>query len=266
MHESKNAHARRPFRERLKNSEPLLGAFISAPSAELAEICAFSGFDFVVLDCEHGAIGLTDAAHMIRAARATGIAVLIRPCDVTKSAISPMLDAGADGIIAPQIGSADQARALVAECKYPPQGRRGVAFYARAHGFSREIHWDGLTSANRNVVVGAMIETPQGVDHALDICSVDGLDLVLFGSQDLSAQLGEGAHNAHALAEAQQKIDAAARQAGIQIAAGASSGEIARQRFASGYSVVITGLLGMIRADTSRFVDAARTDPPASDG
>ncbi|MGK6307309.1 HpcH/HpaI aldolase family protein [Variovorax sp. DT-64] len=268
MYRGIDAHCRDRFHARLKDGEPLLGAFISVPSAELAEICASSGFDFIVLDCEHGSIGLADVAHMIRAAQAAGISTLVRPCEITKTAISKVLDLGADGIIAPQISTAHQARELVAECKYPPLGKRGVAFYVRAHEFANDVNWDDLKNANTNVVVGAMIETPQGVEHAQDICNVEGIDFVLFGSQDFSAQLGDGADSAPAVVKAQQHIDAAARRAGIRVAAGAADGEMARRRFASGYSVVITGLLSMIRSGTARFVVAARSNEsdPQADG
>jgi len=126
---------RKLFRQRLLSGEKLLGAFCPAPSPELIEVAAFAGFDFTVIDAEHGPITIADVVHMVRAGHSADVPVMVRVPEYSADFIMRSLDAGADGIMVPQVETAEEVQRLFAAMHYPPAGVRGLAFYARAHHF-----------------------------------------------------------------------------------------------------------------------------------
>ena len=131
------------LKARMRDRQALTGAFVPAPSPELVEIAAHAGYDFVVLDAEHGP-GFRRHHHMIRAAQAVGVPVLVRVPTASKEFIGRVLDSGADGILVPQVSSVEEARAAVSQALYPPAGTRRCV-RARAYGYTR--HWKRLGRA-----------------------------------------------------------------------------------------------------------------------
>lgn len=242
--------------QRLRQREFLTGAFVSAPSPELVEIAALSNFDFAVLDAEHGPFAIGEITHLVRAGQAVNLPVLVRVPEPTKEFILRALDAGSAGIIAPQIESADDARVFVAQTRYPPEGVRGAAFYARAHGFSARSGDDIIATANREVVAGALIESPRGVANAAEISAVPGVDFILVGPTDLAVNIGGP--------DAQKKVsDAVAVLPGIvgatiPIAIGAPDPAAAEKFRAQGYSVIVTGLLPLLLRQARLYVSGCR--------
>ncbi len=176
------AETRMPFDDRLRgmlaSGEPLRGMFVGLPAPALVEMCAYAGFDFVVIDNEHGSADLQTTENMLRAARASGIVPIVR---CLQHDIARVLDLGTSGVQVPMIGTAQEAQDLVRRVRYPlPGGRggqRGVAFSNRAAGYGAFGGADHIRRSNDGIGIVAMIETPEGVANAFEIASVDGTDL-----------------------------------------------------------------------------------------
>lgn len=186
------------FRQRLLAKEMLIGTLVSIPSAEIVELLSFSGFDWLFLDAEHGAYGPTEIVSMLQAAH--DCPCLVRIPGPDEAWIKKVLDAGASGIIVPQICSAQQAREVINYAKYPAQGKRGVGL-GRAHKYGREFS-SYLQNANQETVIVLQAENQQALDNIEAIATVDGVDAILIGPYDLSASLGQTGDVAHPTVQA----------------------------------------------------------------
>lgn len=186
---------RMPFdsrlRPRLASGDRLRGIFIGLPSPALVEMCAFAGFDFVVIDNEHGSSDLQTTEHMLRAARATGILGIVR---CLTHDVPRVLDIGASGVQVPMIGNVREAEELVKMVRYPlpggQGGSRGSAFSTRAAGYGAFGGPAHTRRSNDGIGLIAMIETPEGVANAFEIASVPGIDAVFVGPNDLAHTMG----------------------------------------------------------------------------
>jgi 4-hydroxy-2-oxoheptanedioate aldolase len=180
--------------ELLRGSRPLLGMFVGIPSPALVEMCGHAGFDFVIVDNEHGPAGIESTEHMLRAARGAGIIPVVRTLEAD---ILRILDIGASAIQVPQVNTAEQARRIVAAAKYPPVGNRGAAFSTRAAGygfFGGDAH---IKASNEGTSVIVMAETRTAIENIDEIVAVPGVDAVFFGPNDLSFSLGHPGQMQH---------------------------------------------------------------------
>lgn len=169
------------------SSQPLYGLFCSTPAALSVELIAAAGYDFVVIDLEHTLIGPDLLASMLLAARAAGIAALVRVAAPHQAAQA--LDAGAEGIVFPRIRSEQAARDAVRLCHSAPHGERGLNA-TWLSGFGRDDLVSALGAARERTIVVAMIEDLEGIEQADAIAAVDGVDVLLEGAADLSQSLG----------------------------------------------------------------------------
>jgi 4-hydroxy-2-oxoheptanedioate aldolase len=180
---------------RIKRGERLRGIFNGLPSPAVVEMCGYAGFDFVVLDNEHGSADLQMTENMLRAARASGIPAVVRCFEAD---IARTLDMGASGVMVPMVGTAAQARALVQRVRYPAPagepggGQRGVAFSCRAAGYGAFGGASHTARSNDGIVLIVMLETPQALEHAAEIAAVPGVDALFIGPNDLSHSMGYG--------------------------------------------------------------------------
>lgn len=166
---------------------PLYGLFCSTPAALTVELIAAAGYDFVVIDLEHTLIGPDRLASMLLAARAAGIAALVRVA--APHQVAQALDAGAEGIVFPRICSEQAARDAVRLCHFAPHGERGLN--ATWHSdYGRDDLVTAFEAARECMLVVAMIEDPEGIEQADAIAAVDGVDVLLEGAADLSQWLG----------------------------------------------------------------------------
>lgn len=182
------------LRPALSQGTALHGLFCGLPLPALVEMAAFAGFDFVVIDNEHGMASFETTEHLLRAARASGILPIVRCFEAD---ISRVLDAGASGIKVPMVQTPEQAERIAQMMRYPRppdqlglSGRRGSAFSTRAAGygvFGGPGHTD---RSNQHLALIAMVETPQAVDAAAEIASVEGVDAVFIGPNDLAHSMG----------------------------------------------------------------------------
>lgn len=173
----------------LRSGRRLRGVFNGLPSPAIVEMCSYAGFDFIIFDNEHGCADLETTENMLRAARASGIAPVVR---CFASDLPRVLDMGAGAVQVPMVDSAEQARALVQQVRYPPVGRRGSAFSPRAAGYGAFPGAAHTRLSNEGIALIVMIETPQGVAQAGEIAAVAGIDAVFVGPNDLSHAMGFG--------------------------------------------------------------------------
>ncbi|HYW45389.1 MAG TPA: aldolase/citrate lyase family protein [Bryobacteraceae bacterium] len=178
------------LRAKMSSQEFVIGTFLEIPSPTLVELLGLAGFDFVVIDREHGCIGLRDTEELIRASLSTGISPMVRVPTCEPAAIAAPLDMGAAGVHVPQISSAEMARAAVRSCKYHPLGERGLQPYVRAASYRAYETSEYLAEANKDTCVVAHIEGQAAVADLDAILQVEGLDVAFIGPYDLSQSLG----------------------------------------------------------------------------
>ena len=183
--------------EFLNEKRELLGLFCGITSPALVEMAGFAGFDFVVIDNEHGPAGIETTEHMIRAARCGNVIPIVRVSGANQQEILRTLDVGASGIQVPQVNTADQARSVVAAAKYPPAGNRGLAFSPRAAGFGFFGGAAHVQASNEQTVVITHIETMEAVANLDAMLDVGGLDVVFIGPTDLSVSMGYPGNPSH---------------------------------------------------------------------
>lgn len=236
----------------------LLG-WLAIPSSFSAEAMAASGWDMMLVDMQHGLIGYRDMVAMVTAITGCGVGAMVRPPVADFGMIGRALDAGAVGVICPMIESREDALRLVCEAKYPPVGRRSWGPARQRALLAPDAY--SPSEANRTVLTMAMIETRAAVDALDEICSVDGIDALFVGPNDLSISLTNGERDVeHPLvAEAMSEILAAARRHGKFAGAFANTTEIARRYVADGFSLVAIGSdLGFMKAGAKAAIAQVR--------
>ena len=188
------------MRDKWQRGEPVLGPFVQLSAPGEVEIFAFVGFDFVIVDLEHGAINLETAENMIRAAHAQGIVPIVRPLANRTELIVQALNIGAAGVLVPHVDSAAEARAAVAATQFRPQGiqrlddrdmfKRGVCPFVRAADYSAAKGPAYYTDANDTIISGILLEGQSAYDELDEILDIEALDLILVAPYDLSQSLG----------------------------------------------------------------------------
>ena len=207
------------FREALQKERPLYGLWQGIPSSTSAEVCAASGFDWLVIDGEHSPIDLSQMLAHLQAVAPYDVAPIVRPVEGTTANIKQLLDIGAQTLLIPMVETAEQAKELVKATRYPPQGVRGVgAALARASRWTTVS--DYVKQANEEVFLIVQIESQNALDNLDEIVAVDGVDSVFIGPADLSASMGHPGNAGHpevqeAITVAITKIRAAGKYAGI---------------------------------------------------
>ncbi len=154
------------------------------------EILGHAGWDFVVLDMEHGVFDFTNVENMIRAARCAGITSLVRVAEPSPSHIMRVIDAGAEGVQVPQVESAEIAKVVSRAARYFPEGQRGLCSFVRAANYSAIPPEEHITSSNEEVLTVIHIEGEKAVREIEAIVETPGIDVIFLGPWDLSQSLG----------------------------------------------------------------------------
>ena len=166
-----------------------IGTWLSLPNEAVAEIFAKAGYEWVVIDLEHSAINIDQAANLIRVIDLAGSKPLVRLSDHNPSQIKRVLDAGAKGILAPMVESQQQIEGIISACHYPPKGKRGMGL-ARAQGYGEEnAKSEYITQSSKHIEIYAQIESVTGIENIDSILSQD-INGYFIGPYDLSASLG----------------------------------------------------------------------------
>ena len=177
----------------LKEGKSLVGLMVvEIRQASVMQMVANAGYDFVIIDNEHGPFNIETIAELSRNARKVGLTPIVRVPEWSYAHITQPLDAGAQGIMAPRITGAQQVRDILQVMKYPPVGRRG-SVTARGHtDLKSGPILDAMKSANEESMLVVQIETRQALENMDEILSVPGVDVALIGPTDLSVSLGIG--------------------------------------------------------------------------
>ena len=228
------------LKSRLKAGEKLLGAWTMSDSPDNAEVMALSGLDFLLMDHEHGQATIPDAIAQLRAIKGTNCAGLVRAPWNDMVFIKRILDAGVHGIMVPQVNTAEEARAVVAACRYPPRGIRGAAGGTRAASYGIDMGY--YDRAADELIIIVQIETPQAVENAAAIAAVDGVDVVFIGPRDLSATIGKlNKLDDPELRALIAKVEDATLKSGKALGTVAPTGALVKQLFGRGYGFLISG-------------------------
>ena len=178
-----------PFKAALKNGEVQYGFWLGLANGYAAEICAGSGFDWLLIDGEHAPNTLDTILHQLQVVAGSPARAVVRPVEGTNASIKQLLDIGAENLLIPMIESGKQARAMVAACRYPPEGVRGVGTaLARAADWNRTP--DYLQRAGDEICLLLQVESQKGLDALDEILTTEGVDGVFIGPADLAADLG----------------------------------------------------------------------------
>lgn len=201
------------FRQRLLARETLLGTFVQSPAVHPVEILGRAGFDFIVLDGEHGPFDRTSRDLCILAAQATRTPCLVRVPEGSPAQLLAALDDGGDGVVVPHVTSAAVAREIAAACRYRT-GNRGFTNSTRAGDYGAWSMWEHVDRSDGNVVVAAIIEDIQALDEIDEIAAVDGIDVLLIGRGDLTMAYRAPSAEAPEIVAATARIAEAASKAG----------------------------------------------------
>ena len=209
-------------RDRLAAGETLYGTFLGLGSSLAAEACAVAGFDWLLVDLEHGGGDERALLQQVMAAEARRVPMLARVESAERIRTGRLLDTGVAGIMFPRLESVDDVRTAVRHLRYPPEGDRGVATYNRVYDFG--LRPEGLATANDSVVGVVQVESRRAVESAAGMAAVPGVDVLFVGPRDLSTDLGcPGRFDHPDFLSALDQVLAAAKNGGI--AAGILAGD-----------------------------------------
>jgi 2-keto-3-deoxy-L-rhamnonate aldolase RhmA len=209
------------MKEKIARGEPALGCSVMFPSPQVVEMLGFAGFDWVLIDCEHGSIGPADVEVMTMAADAAGITPIGRPRTNAAADITGLMDRGVMGVQVPHVNSAADARAAVAAVKFGPGASRGLAAGTRPDSWGLGARMpDFAAAANAQSLVCVQLEHAEAIANIEEILTVDDIDVFFIGPSDLSQSMGfpgdpKAAPVAAAIDTALAKITAAGRTPGM---------------------------------------------------
>ena len=202
------------LKSRLRSRDLIFGSWVSFSHPSITEIFASHNFDFLAIDMEHGTINLEQAQRIIAASQYYKVACLPRPVSHSNDWIKPLLESGADGLIAPMVNSQDELQNLLNDVKYPPLGKRSFGIN-RAQGYGKNFD-NYISKWNKSSIFIAQIESKSAVDSIEKIVSNPDLDGIMIGPYDLSGSLGVPGQKFHPLVkEAESKVIKACKERGI---------------------------------------------------
>lgn len=228
------------FRERLKRGEQVFGTMVTLPASATAEILSEVGYDWLFVDAEHGALTVPDIQSILQAV-SKRCACLVRVATCDEGEIKRVLDVGADGIIVPQVNTAEQAADAVRFARYAPEGCRGVGL-ARAHGFGFRFA-EYVEVANQRTTVVVQAEHRLAVENIESIVAVPGIDAVLLGPYDLSASYNKmGQINDPEVLAAIDRVTEVCQAAKIPLGYFGVTADAVKPWIARGYTLLVAGV------------------------
>ena len=229
------------LRDTLAGGDVLTGMWVCSGSPVVAEICAGSGVDWLLIDMEHSPNGLESVLAQLQAVAGYPVTPVVRVPSGDAVGLKQVLDLGAQNVLVPMMSSPQEAQAVVEAVRYPPRGRRGVG-----SALARSARWNRvegyLRDADQHVSLVVQIETVDGVAAAAEIAAVDGVDAVLVGPADLAADLGLLGQQTHPdVVAAVHRTFEAVRGVGKPVGVNAFDPAMARSYAAAGASFVLVG-------------------------
>ena len=244
----------------------LVGMWVCSGSPVIAEICAGSGLDWLLIDMEHTANSLESVLVQLQVVAAYDITAVVRVPAGDAVTIKQVLDLGAQNLMVPMISSPSEARAAVEAARYPPAGRRGVG-----SALSRSARWNRvdryLEDGADHVSLFVQVETAAGVEAAAEIAAVDGVDGVFVGPSDLAASLGLLGQQTHPqVVDAVSRAFSAVRSAGKPVGVNAFDPTAARRYLDAGADFILVGADVALLARASEQLAGAFTPDAAPAG
>lgn len=242
------------LKQRLRNGENVLGCWSMLGNPQVVEILSLAGFDFLLLDQEHGLGDPTSLVAQLHAMSATPTVGVVRVPWNDHVYLKRVLDVGAEAVLIPSIDTADEARAAVAACLYPLPGRRGTAA-SSVRASSYGMAPDYVATCADNLLIACQIESAKAVENIDEILAVEGIDVMFIGPFDLSATVGQMGNLKHPevarlIGHAEARIRAAGRPMGTV----PHPGSTWKDMFARGYQFVNAG------SDIARLRDGSLAD------
>ncbi len=255
-----NALPSRSLKARIGSGEPVYGAWLALADANVAELMAHAGYDFLVLDLEHGPGSIAGAQDVMRAAEAAGCALVVRVPWNDPVFLKRILDAGATSVMIPMIDDADAARAAVAACRYPPDGTRGYAAASQ-----RCTRWgkaaDYVGTWNDTLLIMGQLESAKAAANAAAIAAVDGIDVPFIGINDMAGSIGRLGQLDHPDVKALVlKCEADLRASGKPLGTVPSAMRATPELFAAGFTVV-AGAVDAMLLRAAALADVAANKP-----
>ena len=248
-----------PVKAKLLAGEAALGCSVMVPSPQMVEMLAHAGFDWVLIDLEHGTIDLESAELMIMAAEASGVVPIARPKSNRKQDITSVMDRGAMGVQVPHVNSAGDARRAVEAVRFGPGDYRGLAAGTRPdnYGLAGSMQ-DFVRASNEQSLVCVQLEHASAIDNIDEILAVDGVDVFFIGPSDLSQSMGHPGNPAAgpvaaAIESALASINAAGKIPGMPAAADRLDAVLG-----AGVKYVYTHLPKLVAAGAAAYLHGTR--------
>jgi len=244
---------------KLLAGETVFGCFLKYRDASLAEVLAYQGWDFFLLDGEHSTLEPRDCENLVRVADLRSVTPLIRVPTNQPHVILRFLDTGAQGVQVPMVNSPAEAERAVRAVKFAPRGNRGLGSTRAAdYGQTAPFH-EYVKVANAETLLILQVETVEALGEVMDIASTDGVDVVFIGPTDLSVSLGVPGQPQHPrVREATDRIAAQVAQAGKILGALASSADSAREWRQRGARYIVTNLEAILVPGVRRYLEEVR--------
>ena len=177
------------FKEQLRQGNPKMGLFVNSHSPTVAEQLAHTGYDWLLVDTQHGPMDHERLSAMMCAIGSGGAKSMVRVSGYDdRAGIQQALDLGADGVLVPYINNAEEARQAVSCCRYPTAGTRSVYFPQRSTNRAGLLGY--VPNANKNIIVALQVETASCIENIEEIAAVPGVDILFLGQNDLCMSMG----------------------------------------------------------------------------
>jgi 2-keto-3-deoxy-L-rhamnonate aldolase RhmA len=248
------------MKDKLRAGQPVFGVSVMIPSPQIVEMIAAAGFDWVLLDCEHGTLTLESVELMTMAAEASGITAIARPVSRSPEHILQVLDRGVMGVQVPHVNTAQDAREVIAAVKYHPLGRRSLAAGTRAaaydaHGTLAEY----VETANDATLIAVQLEDREAIENIDELLAVENIDVFFIGPSDLSQSMGHPGNPkapevAHAIDSGFRRMLAAGRTPGTPATA-----ENVCSVLDKGVRYIYTHLPRLLASSASSYLATARS-------
>lgn len=248
------------MKEKLLSGQPAFGVSVMFPSPQVVEMVGRLGFDWVLLDCEHGSISPESVELMVMAAELTGLTPIARPWTNSPEAILRLMDRGVMGVQVPHVNTAADARRAVESVKYHPLGKRGLAAGTRParYGFGVSAT-DYVGEVNRETLVCVQLEEAEALRNLGDILQVEGVDVFFVGPSDLAQSLGHpGRSDVPEVREAMEQAFAAIVAAG-KVPGSTGDLEAIRGYQRRGVRYLYTHLTRLLASASGEFLAAVRS-------
>ena len=251
------------LRDKLLSKEFVVGTFLEIQSPQLVEVFVLAGFDFVIIDGEHGSVDLERMEDLIRASLSTEISAMVRVPTCDEVSIRRPLDMGACGVQVPQINSARMARNAVKGARYFPLGERGLQPFVRSASYGNHETKDYVATMNEEILVVLHIEGEAGINALDEILEVEVVDVLFIGPYDLSQSLGVPGQIHHP--RVQEKMNLVVRKvnaAGKSVGTFCKNAETAKPWRDLGVSYLAVGVDAHLILHSARDTIACLTEQP----